>query len=236
MENKNTAKKLLTIEFLAENLSIAREACGKTIKECSLLLDIPVSRLNNYEKGKYIPSLPEIEALSFLFRIPITAFFKESGVKDHFITPESLQIQRLVEIRQQIIGTRIHLAREKEKMSVKQLSKTTSIPTSRIKRYEEGTTSIAIDDLQKIVNALNLGLGDFFDHESPVGNWQNNQIINIAFEQLPQEIKEFIADSDNLQYLKVAHNLSNIGIEPFNNLSNSFTELTNTFRDSKKAI
>ena len=234
MENKNNTEKSLKIEFLSKNLSIAREACGKTVKECSLLLDIPTSRLKNYEKGKYIPSLPEIEALSFLFRIPIIAFFKEDGVKDHLITPESTQIQRLIKIRQQIIGTRIHLAREKVKKSMKQLSKTASIPVSRIKRYEEGTTPIAFDDLQKIVNALNLDLDNFFDHESPLGNWQNNQTKNIAFGYLPEEIREFIADSTNLQYLKVARNLSNIGIDTFNHLSDSLAELTNTFQDTKK--
>jgi len=234
MENKNNTEKSLEIKFLAKNLSIAREACGKTVKECSLLLDIPSNRLKNYEKGKFTPSLPEIEALSFLFRIPIIAFFKEDGVKDHLISPESTQIQRLIKIRQQIIGARIHLAREKTKMSMKQLSKTASIPVSRIKRYEENTTPIALDDLQKIVNTLNLHLDDFFDHESPLGNWQNNQTKSIAFEHLPEEIKEFIADSNNLQYLKVAHNLSNVGIDTFNKLSDSLTELTSTFQDSKK--
>jgi len=191
MENKNNTEKSLKIEFLAKSLSIAREACGKTVRECGLLLDIPASRLKNYEKGKFIPSLPEIEALSFLFRIPIIAFFTEDGVQDHLISPESTQIQRVIEIR-------------------------------------------ALDDLQKIVNALNLDLDDFFDHESPLGNWQNNQTKSIAFEHLPEKIKEFIADSNNLQYLKVAHNLSNIGIDTFNKLSDSLTELTGTFQDSKK--
>jgi len=234
MATINTNDRSLNIEYLAKNLTIAREACGKTVKACSLLLDIPTSRLKNYETGKYVPSLPEIEALSFIYRIPILAFFQEDGVEDHLHTPEGVQIQRLVEIRQLIIGTRIHLTREKAKISMKQLSKTTSIPTSRIKRYEEGITPIALDDLQKITDALDLNLDDFFDHESPLGNWQNTQSKNIAFEHLPEEIKEFIADPNNLRYLKVAHNLSEIGIDTFNNLSDSLAKLTNTFQDPEK--
>ena len=231
MENNNTDDRSLNIEYLAKNLTIAREACGKTIKACSLLLDIPTSRLKNYEIGKYVPSLPEIEALSFLYSIPILSFFQKDAVENHIHTPESVHIQRLVEIRQLIIGTRIHLAREKAEISMKQLSKTTSIPTSRIKRYEEGTTPIGLDDLQEIIDALNLNLDDFFDHESPLGNWQNTQSKNIAFEHLPRELKEFIADSNSLPYLKVAHNLSKIGIDTFINLSDSLSELANTFQD-----
>ena len=232
MEFNNTIDRSLNIEYLAKNLTIAREACGKTIKVCSLLLDIPTSRLKNYEIGKYVPSLPEIEALSFLYSVPILSFFQKDAVEDHIRTPESVHIQRLIEIRQLIIGTRIHLAREKAEMSMKQLSRTTSIPTSRIKRYEEGTTPIGLDDLKKIVNALNLDLDDFFDHESPLGNWQNTQSKNIAFEHLPEEIKGFIADSNSLPFIKVAQNLSEIGIDTFINLSDSLAELTNTFQDS----
>lgn len=230
----NSNDRSSNIEYLAKNLTIAREACGKTVKECGLLLNIPTSRLKNYEAGKYVPSLPEIEALSFLYRIPILAFFQQDAVENLLHTPGSVQIQRLVEIRQLIIGTRIHLAREKAKISVKQLSKTTSIPTSRIKRYEEGAKPIAIDDLQKIIDALNLNLDDFFDHESPLGNWQNTQSKNIVFEHLPEEIKDFIADPNNLRYLKVAHNLSEIGMDTFINLSDSLVELTKTFQDPEK--
>lgn len=232
MEFNNANDISLNIEYLAKNLTIAREACGKTIKACSMLLDIPTSRIKNYEAGKYIPSLPEIEALSYLYRIPILSFFQKDAVENHIHTPESVHIQRLVEIRQLIIGTRIHLAREKAEISMKQLSKITSIPTSRIKRYEEGTTPIGLNDLQKIIDALNLHLDNFFDHESPLGNWQNTQSKNIAFEHLPKEIKEFISDSNSLPFLKVAHSISEIGIDTFINLSDSLTELTNTFQDS----
>ena len=59
-----------------------------------------------------------------------------------------------------------------------------------LKRYEEGDTPIALNDLQKIFDTLNLDLDDFFDHESPLGNWQNTKLINIAFGHLPEEIKK----------------------------------------------
>lgn len=231
---KNINDRNLNIEHLAKNLSIARKASGKTIKECSTLLNIPTSRLRNYEAGKYIPSLPEIEALSFLYRVPILAFFELDTAKNLTHTPESTQLHRLVEIRQRIISTRIHLAREKADLSMKQLSQTTSIPTSRIKRYEKGTSPIALDDLQKILNALDLDLDMFFDHKSPLGNWQNTQSKNMTFENLPDELKEFIVDSNNLHYLYAARDLSKIGIERLDNLSNSLARLTDELQKTEK--
>jgi len=230
----NADNRSLNIKYLAKNLSIAREASGKTMKECSTLLDIPASRLKNYEAGKYIPSLPEIEALSFLYRIPVHMFFEPDAIKNLIHSPESTQIQRLVEIRQRIISTRVHLAREKAEISIKQFSQTTSIPASRIKRYEKGTSPITLDDLQKIVNALDLDLDEFFDHNSPLGSWQNDQSKNITFEDLPDELKEFVVDSSNLNYLYTARDLSKIGVENLNNLSNSLTELLTKLQNSEK--
>ena len=233
MANINPDNRSLNIEFLAYNLSIARKARGKTVKECSNILGIPTSRLKNYEAGKYIPSLPEIEALSFVYRIPVLAFFQEDAVRKLIHTPENNQLQKLIEIRQRIISTRIHLARENAEISLKQLSQITSIPTSRIKRYEKGTTPIALDDLKKITKALNLTLDSLFDHKSPLGNWQDTQSENLAFEYLPEEIKEFIVDSDNLRYLYTAQDLSKIGIERLDNLSNSLAELTDELLNPK---
>ena len=231
MANNKIIDRSFNIEYLAKNLTIAREACGKTIKECSLLLNIPTSRIKNFETGKYIPSLPEIEVLSYLFKVPIISFFQKDGVNHQVHKPNSARIKRLIRIRQQIIATRIHLAREKSELSMKKLSRITSIPTSRLKRYEEADTPITLDDLQKIVNGLNLNLDDFFDHDSPLGKWQTTQSKNYAFEHLPEEIKEFITDSNNLRYLQVAYNLSKIGIDTFSNLSNSLTKLTDTFQN-----
>jgi len=233
MANINPDNRSLNIEFLAYNLSIARKARGKTVKECSNILGIPTSRLKNYEAGKYIPSLPEIEALSFVYRIPVLAFFQEDTVRKLIHTPENNQLQKLIEIRHRIISTRIHLARENAEISLKQLSQITSIPTSRIKRYEKGTTPIALDDLKKITKALNLTLDSLFDHKSPLGNWQDTQSENLAFEYLPEEIKEFIVDSDNLRYLYTAQDLSKIGIERLDNLSNSLAELTDELLNPK---
>ena len=228
MERTKHMKDFLSSEYIASNLSNARDLSGKTVKECSLLLGIPTSRLKNFEKAKYIPSLPELENLSFLYRFPVSVFFKENGVANFIHSPKGDQIKKLLEIRQQIIATKILIARESAEFSQKFLSKTTSIPTSRIKRYETGISPIPLNELLLILEALDLDPDDFFDHDSPVGDWQNLQSNFSSIRSFPEDIKEFISNPDNLKFLNIAQTISKIGMENLYDFSNVLTKFTQT--------
>ena len=230
MQKTNAEKKPFDFEELAKNISAAREVSGISIKEASQLLGIPSSRLRNYESGKYIPSLPEMEALSFLYHIPVTALFHEEMVDRYLFSPEGEQIQHLIQIRQQIIGTRLRLTREAADASLKHISRITSIPTSRIKRYEEGASPISFDDLEKLTTVFELDIRDFFDLDSPLGEWQNLQEQKIIFEDLPKDIRAFVTNADNRGYLDIAKNLSTIGKEALLDLSKSLASLIDSFK------
>jgi transcriptional regulator with XRE-family HTH domain len=226
MENAKPDGRLLTPEYIAENLAIARELSGKSIKECSLMLGISSSRLKNFENGKISPSLPELESLSFLYKIPVLVICMNNGVSNFIQTPESDQVIKLLEIRQQIIATKVLIARENADISLSNLSKVTSIPTSRIKRYEEGRSPIPIDELNSILEALAQDTKDFFDHESPVGDWQNLQSNISAMETLPENIKEFCLNPQNIKFLEIAQAISKIGLENLYEFSNALSDFT----------
>ena len=233
MEKTKFMENPLTAEYVASNLVVARDLSSKTIKECSTLLGIPTSRLKNYEQAKYLPSLPEIESFSFLLRIPLSAFFKKNGVNEFIHSPDSEQFIKLISIRQQIIGTKILISREATGMTLKKLSKATHLPSSRIKRYEEGTAAIPLDEVKLIFDALELNPDEFFDHKSPIGEWQDFQSKVSAIKDLPPDIKEFITNSENLNFLLIAKEISKIGVQKFHDLSNALTDLTNTIDHSK---
>ena len=86
--NKNAIT--LDSQLLAKKLEKAREASGKSLKEISDLLGIPSSRLKNYEKGKYIPSLPELESISYIYRIPLFLLAGNEPKSDFNITPDEI--------------------------------------------------------------------------------------------------------------------------------------------------
>jgi len=224
----NGSKENLNLEYLPKNLALVREISGKSLKEVSELLGIPGSRLKNYEKGKYTPSLPEIESLAFIYQIPRSAFFAEMKPGRIEAVPADDQLEKLIEIRQKIIGTKLNLAREQAEMTLKALSDCAGIPTSRIKRYEEGISPIPADELQKIAECLGISMTEFFDCESPIGRWQTNQDALKKFDLFDADQKQFLTDSDNQKVIELARALQSIGVEKLKELAISLLNFTNT--------
>ena len=218
----------LNLDFLPANLALVRESSGKSLKEVSEILGIPTSRLKNYEKGKYIPSLPEIESLAFIYQIPSSAFFSEMTSDKVDTVPADDQLEKLIEIRQKIIGTKLNMAREQAEMSLKALSECAGIPTSRIKRYEEGISQVPANELQTITECLEIPILEFFDSESPIGRWQMNQESLNKFDQLDTEQKMFLTDSENQKVVELARTLKSIGVEKLKELAISLLNFTNT--------
>jgi len=215
----------LQLDNLPNALENTRQKRGFSLKAVSELLGIPTSRLRNYERGKYIPTLPELEILSYLYRVPIFILMDNAKLVKFLDTPEADQIQKLISLRSQIIRTHLQIAFETAEMSQKDLSRETGIPASRIKRYMNKPVEIPLDDLIKLDNALDLDHDVLFDNESPVGKWHNQQELFCEFESLPDDIREFIKKEDNQKTIRAARNINYLNGQHLLQLADSLKEL-----------
>ncbi len=212
-------------KILSQNLSKARDACGKSLKEVSDLVGIPSSRLSNYEKGKYVPPLPELESISYIYRIPIFALIGKSELRTFIHSPNTSQFQNLVKIRRELISTRLHLAIEEMEMSYKDLSNKTGITYGSIKRYEDGESEPSIEELIQLAEALNIDFSDFEDRDSPIGTWQQFQTNIKEMKLVPDDLINFFINPDNIAKLVLARKISDIGIESLVELNTAISDL-----------
>ncbi len=222
---KSDNKRNFPFERLPEGLKLARESRGKSRKECSQILDIPSNKLKNYEEGKYIPSLPEIESLSYFYNVPLPALFNPDLLPAYSHDPDANQFKQLLDIRLHVIAARLQLAREKSGKSYRELSKETAISSSRLKKYENGDTGVPLDDLEKIAAALEVEFSEFTDKESPIGLWQESLSKMHAFNQLPQEIQSFILDNQNQSFIDLTRNLQRIGLDDLTKFSDLIQQI-----------
>ena len=228
--NDQTGSKLsFSSDALAEGLKIAREASGKSTTECGQLLGISSSRIRSYESGKYIPSLPELESLAYIYNIPLPALLDPQSLPKYIHQPNTRQFKQLLDIRSHIIATRLQLAREKQGISYKELSKQTNISVSRIKRYEHGEQPIPLNELTSLSEALGMDFANLLDSESPIGNWQTTLIKMQSFSELPDETQAFALNPANQPYIALAKQLQEIGQEKFKKLAESIQDILNTY-------
>ena len=89
------------------------------------------------------------------------------------------------------IGERIKNLRLAEKLSQNALAEKAGISQSHLRRVELGLSSITIEHLQLVCDALNTSLGDFFNTQC------NNDELSIALSKLTPRQKAKLLDFIN---------------------------------------
>lgn len=212
------------IEHISEGLQKAREYRGISLKETANLVGITSSALSSYEKGKTFPTLPVMESLSFIYHIPLNILISPDAVEDFTSQPDAEQMQQLIKVRQSILSTTLQIAFEDSGLSQKALVKAAGISRSKVKRYLEGD-AIPVDDLKKISKALGMEFSQHIDRESQIGLWQISQAVYERFAALPENIKEFIFETDNWDFINTAYALHSLDPNELETLIHSLAKL-----------
>ena len=110
----------------------ARMAERRGVKECAVAIGVPVGQFRAYEEGRRSPSLPELEALVYYLKLPITQFWGNETRSDA-APVESVDIARLIALRQRMIGALLRQERNNVNMSLRHLSTETGITQGRLK-------------------------------------------------------------------------------------------------------
>ncbi|MCB9112541.1 MAG: helix-turn-helix transcriptional regulator [Anaerolineales bacterium] len=204
----------------------ARTAERRSIKECADAIGVKSGIFRAYEEGRRSPSLPELEALVFFLKIPISRFWGNETVSD---APEPLtheDITRLIALRQRMVGALLRQERTNANMSIRHLSSETGIPQSRLKAYELGERSATVPELESILAVMGSRIETFFDQSGPVGEWMTSQQAMQKFMELPEELQEFVCQPVNRPYLELAMKLSSMSRDKLRSVAEGLLDIT----------
>ena len=204
----------------------ARLAARLSAKDCATAIGISTSTYGSYEVGKKAPSLPELEALSMFFNIPISHFWGTEAISDNPSPVEEIDLARLVGVRQRLIGALLRQARQEAGFSMKALAKEAGLPKSRITAYELGERPIPVPELEVLLSVLEGNIEDFFDRSGPIGLWMMRQNAIMDFLDLPPELQEFVRQPVNRPYLELARNLSDFSAEKLRSVAEGILDIT----------
>ncbi len=226
-ENDTVQNTPYPIDQLAAGLLKAREARQLTLKSCSEQLGIPVSRLRNYEEGKYTPSLPEIETLAFIYGLPLSALFEPDEIDHHVREPDADLLQQLMRIRGHIISTNLRMAFEKSGKSLRELNKETGLAISKVKKYLTNALEIPYDGLCALSAELGVDTLSLFDNESSMGQWHVMQERVSRFRMLPEDIQKEVIAEGRTELLRAANRLKDLDHHSLRALSEALQTILN---------
>jgi transcriptional regulator with XRE-family HTH domain len=198
----------------------------RNIKECADAIGVKPGLFRAYEEGRRAPSLPELETLVFYLKLPINHFWGREVMSGAPSPVESLDLTRLISLRQRMIGALLRQERNNASLSLKHVAEKTGVSAARLKAYELGERPIPVPELESILSALGSRIETFFDQSGPVGEWMSSQKAMQKFLDLPEEIQNFVCQPVNRPYLELAMKLSDMSRERLRSVAEGLLDIT----------
>jgi transcriptional regulator with XRE-family HTH domain len=204
----------------------ARLSARRSLKECAEAIGVRSGVLRAYEEGRRAPSLPELEVLVYYLKLPISHFWGREAMSEETVPVETLDLPKLLSVRQRLVGALLRQERNNANLSVKDVSVRTGISGSRLKAYELGERAIPLPHLEAIIAALGGKIENFFDRNGPVGRWMTSQKAMDKFLELPEEMQAFVCQAVNRPYLELAMKLSEMSKDKLRSVAEGLLDIT----------
>jgi transcriptional regulator with XRE-family HTH domain len=204
----------------------ARLASGKSLSEAAQAIGIQPADLEAYEMGEKVPSLPEVELLAFSLDVPVSHFWGNTAISETEGSENKLQPQKLLGIRQKVIGALVRQAREEAGLSLQEVSERVALSPEQLESYELGQAAIPLPVLEYLGNTFNHPIYDFQDKQGPIGARVSEQRTVDEFLELSPELQAFVSKPINRPYLELAQRLSEMSVDKLRSVGEGILEIT----------
>ena len=219
----------IAVEIRSKKLGVliqaARTSSDKTLEECAEALNIPAEQLGSFERGEESPSLPELEALAFYLKVPLDYFWGRE-VGDPQKELQIFERERLIRLRNRVIGASLRKARLEAGMTSLELAESVNISEQQLESYELGAEAVPLPELELLANNVNKTIKDFQDNRGPIGSWIKQQRALQHFGDLSPELQDFISKPINRPYLEISQRLSEMSVDKLRAVAEGLLEIT----------
>jgi transcriptional regulator with XRE-family HTH domain len=212
-------------QMLGALMQGARAKLGKSKLDCAQAMGVTVATYSAYEEGRRDATLPELELLAYSLKVPVRLFFERS---ERLLADDpAIPAEKVIALRQRIIGALLRQARQEKGKSVKELAARLGVTTRRISDYELGRKPMPLSQLQEAADMLSMPMSYFVDEGvGPIGEQELLRSQFDRFSELPDDVRKFVVNPTNISYLRVAQHLSDMTTGQLRNLAASILDIT----------
>ncbi|MFQ5612835.1 MAG: helix-turn-helix domain-containing protein [Anaerolineae bacterium] len=204
----------------------ARIKAGMSQKELAGALEISSGLLTDIEFGRRDVSLPQLEAMAYLFHIPLSYFWSDGPIDP----PEpEISLKDGMALRRRIIGVLLKQARTQAGHSQKEVAEFLGCTPGRVSSYEFGKNDIPAFELEQLADFLDVSLDYFVDKGLVPQSQQNGRLARQDLEHLADlsdDVREFVLNPANELYLRVAMRLGQLSTETLRALAEGILDIT----------
>ena len=212
-------------QMLGTLMQTVRAKAGKSKRECAEATGVTSRVYTAFEEGRRDITLPELEMFANFCNISVRLFFENTDRLA--FDPPSIPPDKLMPLRQRIIGASLRQVRQEKGKTLKDLAQRLGVSTRRIADYELGRLPIPLARLQIAAEALNIPVSYFINEGfGPIGEQELLRSQFDKFGDLPEELRRFVVNPTNVSYLRVAQRLADLTTEQLRNLAAAILDIT----------
>jgi len=205
----------------------ARSVRGQSAAACAAALGIAPDHYEQYERGQAAPSLPELELLAYFFDVPVAYFWGDQALSSRPADSRpTLPAADIAALRHRIIGVQLRQARQFAGLTPEALAGELAVSAADWTAYETGGRPVPLPVLTAAAARLDLPLEHFVEPHGPVGEWDMTQRAIERVRQLPPELREFVSQPVNENFLRLAWQLSAMPVDKLRGIAASLLEIT----------
>ena len=212
-------------KMLGVLLRDARLGSARTIEDCARLLKISPQEIEAWEFGDAVPSLPQLELLAYYLDVPVSHFWGNKTLKESRANSGQKQPEYIT-LRNHMIGAMIRQSREEAGLSLEELSESTKLPLESIQHYELGEVAIPMHELSVLASGVKKNIGYFLETDSQIGVLLSMREAWKNFQELPDDIREFISNPTNLGFIHIAQMFSQMPTDRLREVGASIVDIT----------
>lgn len=212
-------------KMLGVLLRDARLAAVRSIEDCARLLQISPQEIEAWEYGDAVPALPQLELLAFYLDVPVSHFWGSNIVSDAQDNRDAKQPEYIT-LRNHMIGALLRQAREALGMTLEELSDASGIAVEALQHYELGELAIPMHELVILASDVKQPMTYFLETDSQVGEllamreaWKN-------FQELPEDLRDFVSNPVNRGFLHIAQMFSQMPTDRLREVGASIVDIT----------
>lgn len=207
---------------LGARLLEERERSEISIARAAVQLGVSPEMIESMERGEIAASLPELELLANLYRVPLHELL---GLVKMAPPVRLAQEKRpaFIVIRTRIIGAILKQARLDNGLSLEDSAENLGVPPNTLDEYESGNLPVPQPVLEKACNMLGIEMDSLLSPLTPKSKPVDAQSGSPA---LPAELADFVANSTNQPYLTLAKKLSEMDAAKLRTIAESLLEIT----------
>jgi transcriptional regulator with XRE-family HTH domain len=203
----------------------ARLAAGRTVEEVGAHMNLPTETILAWEFGRSAPSLPEIELLAYFLQAPVSHFWgTETFMQQQ--ARRTIDGQEYALLRDRMIGALIRSGREAKGLAPDALARQLGVSPEQLEAYELGKHPAPMTVLVSLASALGVNLSYFLESSSRVGEFLGIKEAISVFEEMPDDMREFITTPANHAYIRLAMILSGMPTESLRQLAEGLLDIT----------